>query len=218
MIKTLAFTLFQFSNCVIFKDSKQDLYLSMDKDTIVMKSNIESAIDINLVSTFPYSISSILSTGSKALSVNRNEKNHKQMISLEPINRNNRNEFIKVILTAPNLSKDQYNPKNRQGEFVFMFEDMCIGYSPIFKGRYNSKTLESYNVELVECNDYKNVIKFIKSSRIDGIIEHAYHLDKKIINTEDPIDRNHYELHLEDKGVDIGFMRDVYNRTIGHLI
>lgn len=138
---------------VIFRDMHRGLYLSRLHEDILMSPYPEEALDLSLQDTDPKSISSILSLGTKALTVERNSLK----IDIGEIDFNDKREFFRIIL-------------NPEGTFVFQHNDLCVGYSSNFTHRLIDATNRSpyLFLEMVECTDIQNIIYFLKSEKING--------------------------------------------------
>lgn len=146
-------------SAVIFRDDATGMFLGKYNEEVVMVPTPLEALDLSLQDTQPPGVGSILSLGIQALSVDGK-------VDLSLLNRNDKRQFFKVILTG-------------LGTYIFQHESKCLGYSRQFAYQLggfranpssNNLRRDFRYVEMVDCDDVFNVIKFLKSDRIDGEI------------------------------------------------
>lgn len=170
---------------IILRDSRSGLFLGQSSDRIVMTPYPVESMDISIQNTDPPTVSTILSLGTKALSVIKNS--HK--IDIVDMQRNDKTQFFKIVL----VDRDK---------FILQHNDLCVGYSNFFANTLpgiegtserNIERGDSFpKVEMVDCGDNKNVITFLKSERIDGEIR-----TRKMVSYVEPIETmNPYHLPL----------------------
>jgi hypothetical protein len=180
-------------NCFILKDNVSSLFLSRRDSQILLSPYIEEAVDLSIEYTEPPSLSSILSTGTKALMPNKynTNSNSNNGVTLGNFGRRNKNLFFKVVVTYMG--------------HILQHKDMCVGYS---RNWWNKKDKEREDLMMIDCNDVENVIKFSISDRIDG------GLVKDYLTSDNPSKYATVDANLGDvKANETGFLRGLYDRV-----
>lgn len=166
-------------SAIILRDSRSGLFLGQSSDRIVMTPYPVESLDISIQNTEPTTVSTILSLGTKALSVVKGS--HK--LDIVDMQRNDKTQFFKLVL----VDRDK---------FVLQHNDLCVGYSNFFANTLpgiegtseRGERGDSFpKVEMVDCGDTKNVLTFLKSERIDGEIR-----TRKMVSYVEPLDDIHH--------------------------
>lgn len=190
---------------VIFRDTRRGMYLGRIHDDIMMSPFPEEAMDLSIQDTDPVTISTILSLGTKALTVDKNSIK----LYISDISFNDKRQFFKLILTPG-------------GTYIFQHDDLCVGYSSNFTHKLIDATNKSPYLftEMVECTDTQNTMAFLKSEKIDGEAK-----AKKIIgmdplaNREIVSGKSSYVMKFEEqimKPEETGFLKGVVGK-VTHL-
>lgn len=95
---------------VLFRDSRTGFYLGNLKNRIALVPDPSEALDISIENTFPAGISLVLSLGTKALQVPKNE----DTLAIGPIHREDQKQFFKALLT-------------KEGDIILQHKDQCVG-------------------------------------------------------------------------------------------
>ncbi|KAM0681822.1 hypothetical protein GINT2_000339 [Glugoides intestinalis] len=141
------------THAFFLRDSTTGLYLGQHGGNIGMVRKPEEAAEIKLENTEPKTIATLINLGTKALRANDGI----DKLDVAEIDRSNRNQFFKLILT-------------RESGYILQHKDRCVGYRCVFPGIKDKGDI--YKLGLVDCDNFANIIIFTKK-------EEAYELVKK---------------------------------------
>lgn len=176
-------------NCFLLKDATKDMYLGIKNNVITMITDEYNALNIDIEPNGTNGINSTLKVGQKAITARGStgkctisDKN----LYLEKNGYENKLQKFKIIYKDSNKKEDNKNNSflgknedlglldfiNKKPEYfdnkeflIFQHDGKCMGYANL-----KNESATSITVNMIDCDDDKNVIRFSKSTNSRGTL------------------------------------------------